>query len=153
MTHLKFSRGRRLSMKLQTLPLMSSWYYRKRGSASYIVREVRSVRERERERETDGSGVTIVALKLAMSLHFPLPKIRTWRGVYTFHCEKFAPFVSPFTYPISPFLNGHHCGADIRNEFSLSVAKNFPLSLPTLSSGTIVLPIDNKLINTKNYWK
>ena len=26
-------------------------YYRKRGSASYIVREVHSVRERERERE------------------------------------------------------------------------------------------------------
>ena len=26
-------------------------YYRKRGSASYIVREVLSVRERERERE------------------------------------------------------------------------------------------------------
>ena len=51
------------------------------GSASYIVREVRSERERERERdtETDGSDVTIVALKLAMSLHFPLPKIRTFR--------------------------------------------------------------------------
>ena len=28
-------------------------YYRKRGSASYIVREVHSVRERERERERD----------------------------------------------------------------------------------------------------
>ena len=28
-------------------------YYRKRGSASYIVREVRSVREREREREPE----------------------------------------------------------------------------------------------------
>ena len=27
------------------------WYYRKRGSASYIVREVLSVRERERDRE------------------------------------------------------------------------------------------------------
>ena len=27
--------------------------FRKRGSASYIVREVRSVRERERERDTD----------------------------------------------------------------------------------------------------
>ena len=56
-------------------------YYRKRGSASYIVREVRSVRERdterEREREIDGSDVIIVALKLAMSLHFPMPKIRT----------------------------------------------------------------------------
>ena len=59
--------------------------YRKRGSASYIVREVLSVRERERERDTDrerererdGSDVTIVALKLAMNLHFPLPKIRT----------------------------------------------------------------------------
>ena len=54
-------------------------HYRKRGSASYIVREVRSVREREiqreREREIDGSDVIIVALKLAMSLHFPMPKI------------------------------------------------------------------------------
>ena len=57
--------------------------YRKRGSgsASYIVREVLSVRERdtERERETererDGSDVTIVALKLAMNLHFPCQKI------------------------------------------------------------------------------
>ena len=28
-------------------------YYRKRGSASYIVREVHSVRERERERDTE----------------------------------------------------------------------------------------------------
>ena len=28
-------------------------YYRKRGSASYIVREVLSVRERERERDTE----------------------------------------------------------------------------------------------------
>ena len=28
-------------------------YYRKRGSASYIVREVLSVRERERERERE----------------------------------------------------------------------------------------------------
>ena len=60
-------------------------YYRKRGSASYIVREVLLVRERERERERyrerereiDGSDVTIVALKLAMNLHFPLPKNRT----------------------------------------------------------------------------
>ena len=28
-------------------------YYRKRGSVSYIVREVHSVRERERERDTE----------------------------------------------------------------------------------------------------
>ena len=56
--------------------LNRDWYYRKRGSASYIMRGVRSVREREiqrererdaeRERErdgSDGSDVTIVALK------------------------------------------------------------------------------------------
>ena len=63
------------------------FYYRKRGSVSCIVREVRSVcvRERERERcregerERDGSDVTIVALKLAIGLHIPLPKIRTFR--------------------------------------------------------------------------
>ena len=52
-------------------PIHMHSYYRKRGSVSYIVREVRSVRERERyrerEREIDGSDVTIVALKLAMS--------------------------------------------------------------------------------------
>ena len=40
-------------------------------------REIQREREREREREIDGSDVIIVALKLAMSLHFPMPKIRT----------------------------------------------------------------------------
>ena len=34
-------------------------------------------RERERDTERDGSDVTNVALKLAVNLHFPLPKIRT----------------------------------------------------------------------------
>ena len=88
-------------------------------------RERDTERERERERERDGRDVTIIVLKLAMSLHFPLPKIRTWRWVYTFPCQKFALLVSPFTLPISPFLNGHHCGAEIHIEFSLSVAKKF----------------------------
>ena len=60
---------------------MYSTYYRKRGSVSYIVREVHSVREREREiqREKDGSDVTIVALKLAMSFALQSP------------CQKCAP--------------------------------------------------------------
>ena len=35
-------------------------------------------REREREREIDGSDDIIVVLKLAMSLHFPIPKEQTW---------------------------------------------------------------------------
>ena len=60
-------------------------YYRKRGSASYIVREVLSVRERERERDTererekDGSDVTIVALKLAMNTRSLAKNSHNWR--------------------------------------------------------------------------
>ena len=88
-------------------------YYRKRGSASYIVREVLSVRESERERDTDrererererrkwrhhchakiGDEFT---LSLAKNSH-------NWRWAYTFPCQNFALFVSPFTLPVSPF--------------------------------------------------
>ena len=39
--------------------------------------------------ERDGRYVTMFALKLAMNLHFPMPKIRTWRWVYTFLCQKY----------------------------------------------------------------
>ena len=60
-----------VSMVVNTFPLPPlslCLYNRKRGSASYIVREVRErERERVRERERDGSDVTSVALKLAMS--------------------------------------------------------------------------------------
>ena len=72
-------------------------------------------REPRREKDgSDGSDVTIVTLKLAMSLHFPLPKIRA--------------FVSPFTFP-----------AKIGDEFTLSLAKNLhfsflPSHLPSLPS-------------------
>ena len=65
--------------------LPESSYYRKRGSASYIVREVLSVREREREiqtdreRERDGSDVTIVALKLAMNTLSLAKNSHNWR--------------------------------------------------------------------------
>ena len=81
------------------------------------MREVRSVRERERERERerdterDERDVPVAALKLAMSLHFSLPKICTlvlaknfalflakylhlsfssleWRWVHAFRCQK-----------------------------------------------------------------
>ena len=48
-----------------------------------------------------------------------------WRWVYTFPCQKFTLFVSPFTLPVSLFLNGHYCGAKIRIEITLSVAKKF----------------------------
>ena len=51
----------------------------------YFVCEVHSVRERE----IDGSDVTIVTLKLVMSLHFPLPKIRTFR--FSLHTSHLSP--------------------------------------------------------------
>ena len=88
-------------------------YYRKRGSASFMVREVLLVRERERdterekerERERDrrkwrhhcrakiGDEFT---LSLAKNSH-------NWRWAYTFPCQKFALFVFHFTLPVSPF--------------------------------------------------
>ena len=57
-----------------------------------------------------------------MSLHFPLPKIRT-------NGDEFALFVSPFTLPV----NGHYCGAEIRNEFTLPLPKNLSLLVRNLS--------------------
>ena len=94
-----------------------SRYYRKRGSASYIVREVLSVRERERERyrqreretERDGCDVTIVALKLAMNLHSPLPKIRTIGDELTLSFAKSSHFsFLPSHFPSLPSRRGHH---------------------------------------------
>ena len=97
-------------MTLHAYPTLST-YYRKRGSASYIVREVRSVRERdtERDREWDKSDFTLVALKLARNfasfvaktlklamnfapflaknLHLSFSPVK-WRWVHTFCCQK-----------------------------------------------------------------
>ena len=122
-------------------------YYRKRGSASYIVREVLSVRERERYREREsrkwrhhcrakiGDEFTV---SLAKNSH-------NWRWAYTFPCQKFALFVSAFTLPVSPFtetsplwcwnsqwVHTFHC----QNFFALFV--------PPLSNGTSRATSDRK---------
>ena len=125
-----FSATMMTSLPSICLSLSLSLYYRKRGSASYIVREVLSVRERERDtdrqRERDGSDVTIVALKLAMNLHFPLPKIRTIGDELTLSLAKNSHFsFLPSHFPSLFSRRGHHCGAEIRNEFTLSIAKFF----------------------------
>ena len=67
------------------------------------VREIEREREIQTERERDGSDVTIVALKMAMNLHFPLPKIRTIGDELTLSLAKNSHFVSPFTLPVSTF--------------------------------------------------
>ena len=126
---------------------LTVFYYRKRGSASYIVREVLSVRKRERERyrqrERDGSDITIVALKLAMNLHSPLPKIRTIGDEPTLSLAKTSHF--SFLPSHFPSRRGHHSGAEIRNEFTLSIAKKFfALFVRPLSNGMSRATSDRK---------
>ena len=90
------------------------------------MRERERDTEREREREIEGSDVTIVALKLAMNLHFPLPKIRKIGDELTLSLElaenSHFSFL-PSHFPSLPSRRGHHGGAEIRNEFTLSIAK------------------------------
>ena len=171
---------------LGTIQITLSYkYYRKRGSASYIVREVLSVREREREiqtdreRERDGSDVTIFALKLAMNLHFPMPKIRTMAMSLHFPLPKIRTFrFSLHTSRLS--LHGEVTIVALK----FATSSHFPLpkkispslfplfqmaraarrgienprqmikSCPVTPRAYFVLPIEKlNQINTKNYWK
>ena len=103
-------------------------------------------RERERDTERDGSDVTIVALKLAMNLHVPLPKIRTIGDEFTLSLAKNSHFsFLPSHFPSLPSRRGHHCGAEIRNGFTLFVAKKFfALFVPTFSNGASRATSDRK---------
>ena len=68
-----------------------------------------------------------------------------WRSVYTFPCQNSHFSFLPSYFPSLPSLRGHHCGAEIRNEFTLSVAKNFfTLFVPTLSNGASRATSDRK---------
>ena len=65
-----------------------------------------------------------------MNLHFPLPKIRTIGDEFTLSLAKNSHFsFLPSHFPSLPSRRGHHCGAEIRNEFTLSVANEFTLSV------------------------
>ena len=122
--------------------LLSASFFYIIGSAEALpilcVRYFRWERERdtdrERETERDGSDVTIVALKLAMNLHFPLPKLRTIGDELTLSLAKNSHFsFLPSHFPSLPSRRGHHCGAEIRNEFTLFIAKKIfrPLCSPS----------------------
>ena len=63
---------------------------------------------------------------LTMNLHLPLPKIRTIGDELTLSLAKTSHFsFLPSHFPSLPSRRGHHGGAEIRNEFTLSIAKNF----------------------------
>ena len=88
-----------LSLSLTHSPSAPHAQYRKRGSASHIVREVRSVRKRDTEIKRDGSDVNLVSLKLAKkfalflakNLHLIFSPLK-WRLVHTFLCQNVALF-------------------------------------------------------------
>ena len=90
-------------------------------------------RDTEKEREIDGSDVTIVALKLAMNLHFPLPKIRTFR--FSLHTSRL-------------FLHGEVTMVAL----NFAMSSHFPLPkhfspssfVPPLSNGTSRATSDRK---------
>ena len=137
-------------------------YYRKRGSASYIVREVREVGERDTER--DGSGVTLVALKLAMSFALFFAKnfhLSIGGKFCTFLCQKFAPLFLPSWRALS---------SHFPLPKTLHSSKQFPFSVLLLSNGvtedrstktndqlsglTVLLLIEKmNQIKSKIYWK
>ena len=88
-----------------------------------------------------------------MNLHFPLPKIRTIGDELTLFLAKNSHFsFLPSHFPSLPSRRGHHGGAEIRNEFTPSIAKNFfalglcspPPPPPPLSNGTSRATSDRK---------
>ena len=136
----------------KALHCFSARNYRKRGSASYIVRGVRSVRERERERKRDRRKWR----------HHCRPKIG---DEFTLSLAK----KSHFSFLPSHFLS-HHCGAEIHtfrcqnirplgsdsllNGASRATSDRKPKTNDQILPSPIVLPIEKmNQINTKNYWK
>ena len=122
-------------------------YYRKRGSASHIigsaealpilcVRYFRWERERYRERERRKWRHHFRA-KIGDELTLSLAKIRTIGDELTLSLAKNSHFsFLPSHFPSLPSQRGHHCGAENRNEFTLSIAKKFfALFVPPLSNG------------------
>ena len=109
----------------EALPILCVRYFRwERERERERERDTQRERERERERRKwrhhcrakIGDEFT---LSLAKNSH-------NWRWAYTFPCQKFALFVSPFT----EIRRGHHCGAEIR------MSSHFPL--PTFFSPSLL---------------
>ena len=81
-----------------------------------------------------------------MNSHFHLPKIHTIGDELTLSLAKNSHFsFLPSHFPSLPSRRGHHCGAEICNEFTLSIAKIFfALFVPPLSNGTSRTTSDRK---------
>ena len=150
----------------EALPILCVRYFR-------WEREIQTERERGRERRKwrhhcrakIGDEFTLSHAKNSLN----------WRWAYTFPCQSFALFVSPFTLPVSPCtersplwrwnsqrVHTFHCQKNFRPLCSPSFKWHEPRdewsktqdkwSNPAKSN--FVLPIEKlNQINTKNYWK
>ena len=148
----------------EALPILCVRYFRWERE-----REIQTDRERRKWRHHCRAKIgDEFTLSLAKNSH-------NWRWAYTFPCQKFALFVSPFTLPVSPFtersplwrwnsqwVHTFHCQKFFRPLCSPSFKWHEPRdgwsktqdkwSNPAQSY--FVLPIEKmNQINTKNYWK
>ena len=140
------------------------------------MREIQREREREREGERERRKCRHhCRAKLAMSLHFPLPKIRTIGDKFTLSLAKNSHFsFLPSHVPSLPSLMVTIVALKLAMSSHFPLPKHFALFVPTLSNGvsratrnqkpktndqilpspTLFFPIEKmNQINTKNYWK
>ena len=153
----------------EALPILCVRYFRWERERE---RDTERERERERERRKWRHHFRAIGDEFTLSL---AKNPHNWRWAYTFPCQKFALFVSPFTLPVSPFtersplwrwnsqwVHTFHCQKLFRPLCSPSFKWHEPhdewsktqdkWSNPAQSY--FVLPIEKlNQINTKNYWK
>ena len=138
------------------------------GSASYIVREVRSVRERERYRERKRDRRKWRHhCRAKIGDEFTLSHAKNSHNCCEFTLS--LPKKPHFSFLPSHFLS-HHCGAEIHtfrcqkirplyscsllNGASRATSDQKPKTNDQILPSPIVLPIEKmNQINTKNYWK
>ena len=122
----------------EALPILCVRYF-------WWERERERQRERERERETEVTSPDCRA-KIGDEFTLSLAKnSHNWRWAYTSLAKNSHFSFLPSHFPSLLSRRGHHCGAEIRNEFTLSIAKIFfALFVPPLSNGTSRATSDRK---------
>ena len=90
--HRRYRGWRYIIESAEALPILCVRYFRWERE-----REIQTERERRKWRHHCRAKIgDEFTLSLAKNSH-------NWRWAYTFPCQKFALFVSPFTLPVSPF--------------------------------------------------
>ena len=112
----------------EALPILCVRYFR-------WERERDTERERERQRRKWRHHCRAIGDEFTLSL---AKNSHNWRWAYTFPCQKFALFVSPFTLPVSPFTERSPLWrSNSQWVHTQSNAKIFfALFVPPLSNGT-----------------